>query len=68
MDNHSVSGRLKTVLIGKSRDLSEKGIFHKLSLIAFFIIAPVAGSKRYCQTSSLAKVKVSRSNWNERAL
>ena len=36
MDNHSVSGRLKTVLIGKSRDLSEKGIFHKLSLIAFF--------------------------------
>src|ERR1700690_2379021 len=36
MDNLSVSGRLKTVLIGKSRDLSDKGIFHKLSLIAFF--------------------------------
>ena len=36
MDNLSVSGRLKTVLIGRSRDLSDKGIFHKLSLIAFF--------------------------------
>jgi amino acid transporter len=36
MADFNVSGRLKTVLIGKSRDLSDKGIFHKLSLIAFF--------------------------------
>jgi hypothetical protein len=36
MTDLNVSGRLKTVLIGKSRDLSDKGIFHKLSLIAFF--------------------------------
>src|ERR1700690_3060190 len=36
MDNLSVSGRLKTLVIGKSRDLSDHGIFHKLSLIAFF--------------------------------
>jgi amino acid transporter len=27
---------LKTLVIGKSRDLSDHGIFHKLSLIAFF--------------------------------
>ena len=31
------------------------------------VMAPLAGSKRYCQTNSLAKVKVSRSNRNERA-
>jgi amino acid transporter len=36
MADLNVSGRLKTVLIGKSRDLSDQGIFHKLSLIAFF--------------------------------
>ena len=36
MTDLNVSGRLKTVLIGKSRDLSDRGIFHKLSLIAFF--------------------------------
>ena len=36
MTDLNVSGRLKTVLIGKSRDLSDQGIFHKLSLIAFF--------------------------------
>ena len=28
--------RLKTVLVGESRDLSDKRIFHKLSLVAFF--------------------------------
>ena len=27
---------LKTLVLGKSRDLSDQGIFHKLSLIAFF--------------------------------
>jgi amino acid transporter len=32
----NLGGRLKTVLIGKSRDLSDRTIFHKLSLIAFF--------------------------------
>lgn len=31
-----LSGRLKTALIGKSRDLSDRNVFHKLSLIAFF--------------------------------
>src|ERR1039458_7474785 len=36
MADFNVSGRLKSVLIGKSRDLSDRGIFHKLSLIAFF--------------------------------
>ena len=36
MTDLNLSGRLKTVLIGKSRDLSDQGIFHKLSLIAFF--------------------------------
>ena len=36
MTDLNLSGRLKTVLIGKSRDLSDKGIFHQLSLIAFF--------------------------------
>ena len=29
-------GRLKRVLIGKSRDLTDKSLFHRLSLIAFF--------------------------------
>jgi amino acid transporter len=32
----NLSGRLKTALIGKSRDLSDKRLFHKLSLVAFF--------------------------------
>ena len=32
----NLGDRLKTVLVGKSRDLSDKSIFHKLSLIAFF--------------------------------
>lgn len=36
MDEAKLSGKLKTVLIGKSRDLSDRRIFHKLSLIAFF--------------------------------
>ena len=36
MKDLNLSGRLKTVLIGKSRDLSDKSLFHRLSLIAFF--------------------------------
>jgi len=36
MADTKLSNRVKTVLIGKSRDLSDRGIFHKLSLIAFF--------------------------------
>jgi amino acid transporter len=32
----NLGGRLKTALIGKSRDLSDRNVFHKLSLIAFF--------------------------------
>ncbi len=36
MSDMNLGGRLKTVLIGKSRDLSDQGLFHKLSLIAFF--------------------------------
>jgi amino acid transporter len=36
MTDLNLSGRLKTVLIGKSRDLSDQRLFHKLSLIAFF--------------------------------
>lgn len=31
-----LGSRLKTVLIGKSRDLSDRNVFHKLSLVAFF--------------------------------
>lgn len=31
-----LGGKLKTALIGKSRDLSDQSLFHKLSLIAFF--------------------------------
>ena len=34
--NTGFSGKVKTVLIGKSRSLSDAGLFHKLSLIAFF--------------------------------
>jgi len=36
MSDTKFTNRVKTVLIGKSRDLSDQGIFHKLSLIAFF--------------------------------
>jgi amino acid transporter len=36
MAENNLSGRLKTALIGKSRDLSDRNVFHKLSLIAFF--------------------------------
>jgi amino acid transporter len=36
MSDLNLSGRLKTVLVGKSRDLSDQSLFHKLSLIAFF--------------------------------
>ena len=36
MADNDLGGRLKTALIGKARDLSDKRIFHKLSLIAFF--------------------------------
>ena len=36
MADTKLANRFKTVLIGKSRDLSDHGIFHKLSLIAFF--------------------------------
>ncbi len=32
----NLGSKLKTVVIGKSRDLSDEGLFHKLSLIAFF--------------------------------
>jgi amino acid transporter len=36
MSDTKLSNKIKTVIIGKSRDLSDHGIFHKLSLIAFF--------------------------------
>ena len=36
MTDMNLGGRLKTVLVGKSRDLSDQSLFHKLSLIAFF--------------------------------
>ncbi|SPE61031.1 Amino acid transporter [Verrucomicrobia bacterium] len=36
MAEANLGGKLKTVLVGKSRDLSDRSIFHKLSLIAFF--------------------------------
>jgi amino acid transporter len=36
MAEAKLTGKLKTVLIGKSRDLSDQTLFHKLSLIAFF--------------------------------
>ena len=36
MSDLNLSGRLKTVLVGKSRNLSDHSLFHKLSLIAFF--------------------------------
>jgi amino acid transporter len=36
MSENNLGGKLKTALIGKSRDLSDRSIFHKLSLIAFF--------------------------------
>jgi amino acid transporter len=36
MAEKHLGGKLKTVLIGKSRDLSDRQVFHKLSLIAFF--------------------------------
>jgi amino acid transporter len=32
----NLGGKLKTALIGKSRDLSDQSLFHKISLIAFF--------------------------------
>jgi amino acid transporter len=32
----NLGGKLKTALIGRARDISDKRIFHKLSLIAFF--------------------------------
>jgi amino acid transporter len=35
-DNPSLFNRLKTLILGRSRSLEEQGIFHKLSLIAFF--------------------------------
>src|SRR3974377_2438273 len=36
MADTNLSNKIKTVIIGESRDLSDKRIFHKLSLIAFF--------------------------------
>src|SRR6516225_8383603 len=36
MSEINLGGKLKTALIGRSRDLSDKTLFHKLSLIAFF--------------------------------
>jgi amino acid transporter len=36
MAEKNLGSRLKTALIGKSRDLSDRNVFHKLSLIAFF--------------------------------
>ena len=36
MANLKLGDRLKTVFIGKSRDLSDRRLFHRLSLIAFF--------------------------------
>ena len=36
MTELNLGGRLKTALIGKSKDLSDQSLFHKLSLIAFF--------------------------------
>ena len=36
MSEKKLGGLLKTALIGKSRDLSDRNVFHKLSLIAFF--------------------------------
>jgi len=36
MDENKFGGFLKRILIGKSRDLSDRSVFHKLSLIAFF--------------------------------
>ena len=32
----SFSGKLKNTFLGKAKDIQDKGIFHKLSLIAFF--------------------------------
>ncbi len=34
--NYSLKSRLKRIFIGKSRDVRDKNLFHKLSLIAFF--------------------------------
>jgi amino acid transporter len=36
MADTRITDRVKNIVIGKSRDLSDQGIFHKLSLIAFF--------------------------------
>ncbi len=36
MSDTKLTNRVKSVLVGKARDLSDQGIFHKLSLIAFF--------------------------------
>lgn len=36
MTEQNLSEKLKTIVIGKSRDLADQGVFHKLSLIAFF--------------------------------
>jgi amino acid transporter len=36
MSDNKLGGFLKTALIGKSRDLTDRNVFHKLSLIAFF--------------------------------
>jgi amino acid transporter len=36
IDRMNLGQRLKTVVIGKSRDLSDKRLFHKVSLIALF--------------------------------
>jgi amino acid transporter len=33
---YSVSGRLKNTFIGKAKAIQDKGIFHKLTLVAFF--------------------------------
>ena len=33
----SFSGKLKNTFIGKAKDIQDKGIFHKLTLIAFTI-------------------------------
>lgn len=35
-NSHSFHSRLKNVFIGNARDISDKSVFHKISLIAFF--------------------------------
>ena len=35
-NNHSFQSRIKTAVIGNARDISDRSVFHKISLIAFF--------------------------------